>query len=231
MSSNFHNLWGMHLVGLEFHDYTDAAGMSYSCHPHATGQFWFLQSAATLWKRAPQVTAEGWSMLQQGYDFYLVPHCPLPFPPPGPASVNTLGGVIITSGSKCQMAVLSVTSGGNPLACCIASAFSANQNCSDPIDVEFNAVMNLNSVETSPTPGDYAAAVVSGIVDKLMGFAVGRAGEWGTKPLKNEKLHEPLVEVLEQVWRRAPDVITQIEQYTTIPTSEFVKQMVDGDGT
>ena len=233
MSSNFHNLRGMHLNGLELHDYIAAPAVEMPGHFHASGQFWFFQPMATLWKKADRVTAENLSMLQQGYDFYLVPHCPVPVPPPGPGEIPLLAKVIVTSGSKCQMAVLSVTSGGNPLACCISNMLSANQNCSDPIDIELNLVMNLNSVETTPTAGDYAAAVASGLVDKAMGAAFGwGAGKAGERfKGKNKLMEEYLEDVLKQVWRRAPDVVKQIEQWTTTPVAEFVKQMVDGSSS
>ncbi len=230
MSSNFHNTRGMHLNGLEIHEYVAAPEVSIKYHPHASGQFWFMQPMATLWKKADRVTADARAMLQQGYDFYIIPHCPVPLPPPGPGEAAVLAKVIVNSGSKLQMAVLSVTSGGNPLACCISNMLSANQNCSDPFDVDVNLVLNLNSVVTTPTAGDYAAAIASGLVDKAMGAAFGwAAGKAADRAKGKSKVVDELLEdTLKQVWRRAPDVIKSIEQYTTTPVAEFVKQMVDG---
>ena len=235
MSSNFYNTSGKHVNGLEFHEYLSVAGKT-DGHPHASGQYDFFWPNATLWKKAKDVTAETWSMLQQGYDFYLVAHYPVPLPPPDPGGETAvLAKIIATSGSKCQMAVMSVTSKGNPLACCISNMLSANQNCSDPIDLEINLVVNLNSVVTNPTPGDYKAAFWSGLVDKALGVAVGESAKWavGKKyklpPDKFNLKQELIVDAVKHAWRRAPDFFPIIEDITTKPTAEFVKQMVDGD--
>lgn len=236
MSSNFYNTSGIHLNGLELHEYVALAG-KIDGHPHASGQYNFFRPLATLGKKADRVTADKWPMLQQGYDFYVIPHCPVPAPPPNPgAEAVTLAKVIANSGSKCQMAVMSVTSKGNPLACCISNMLSANQNCSDPIDLEINLVVNLNSVVTNPTPGDYKAAFWSGLVDKALGVAVGESAKWavGKKyklpPDKFNLKQELIVDAVKHAWRRAPDFFPIIEDITTKPTAEFVKQMVDGDG-
>jgi hypothetical protein len=92
------------------------------------------------------------------------------------------------------------------------------------VDVELNLVISLNSVETSPTAGDYAAAFASGVVDKAMGWLAGKGAAWGGK--RNPK--NPLFEdALKQVWRRAPDFLPFLEAPTSA-TSDFVKQNVDG---
>jgi hypothetical protein len=223
MSSNFYNEHAMHIAGVEAHDYVDAAGTTHKFHPHGSDQFNFKTWPAKN-KLANNVTAERHSMIQQGHDFYLIAHCPLPIPPPGPATLEKLAQVILTSGSKCQMAVPSVTSGGGPLACCIVSFAGSNQNCSDPCDVFANMVMSLNSVETSPTAGDFAAAFASSVVDRAIGMLVGvGAGKAGERNPKNPFFED----ALKQVWRRAPDYLPFLEKPTSW-TSDFVKQMVDG---
>jgi hypothetical protein len=229
MSSNFYNTSGIHLNGLELHEYVAAPAVPMSMHPHASGQYDFFRPLATLWKKADKVTSDNWSMMQQGYDFYRIFHFPVPVPPPGAGEGAALGKIILTSGSKCQMAVMSVTSDGNPLACCVTNMFSTNQNCSDPIDLEINLVVNLNSVVTSPTAGDFKAAFYSGLLDKFMGLGLGKLFEKGGGKLRNELLQEIVPDALKQTWRRLPDVVPLIEDWSTKPVAKFVKQMVDGD--
>jgi hypothetical protein len=191
MSSNFYNEHAMHIAGVEAHDYVDAAGTTHKFHPHGSDQFNFKTWPAKN-KLANNVTAERHSMIQQGHDFYLIAHCPLPIPP--------------------------------PLACCIVSFAGSNQNCSDPCDVFANMVMSLNSVETSPTAGDFAAAFASSVVDRAIGMLVGvGAGKAGERNPKNPFFED----ALKQVWRRAPDYLPFLEKPTSW-TSDFVKQMVDG---
>jgi len=229
MSSNFYNTSGIHLNGLELHEYVAKTNVSIPFHPHASGQYDFFRPLATLWKKADRVTADKWPMMQQGYDFYKVFHFPVPLPPPDiNAEGPVLGKIIMTSGSKCQMAVMSVTS-GSPLACCISNMVSVNQNCSDPVDVEMNLVVNLNSVVTSPTAGDFAAAYLSGWLDKAMGYGVGKMFEGGGERFKNVFLKDIAPDLLKQVWRRLPDVFPQLEEVSTTDLAKFVKQMVDGD--
>lgn len=228
MSSNFHNLLGWHLGGLEFHEYKAVAG-ELKYHPHASGDFLFIRPAATLWKKASQVTAEGWSMLQQGYDYYLIPHFPVPVPPPEPAAeAATLIKVIADSGSKLQMAVHSVTSGSEALACCLQSSLSSNLNCSENFDVPLNVVINLNSVETQPTAGDYLGALVGAAADAaLKALVLGATKRVSKKFVPDEEVVERIERTVDHVWRRAPDVIPQLD-IPSLP-SKWVQKTVDGE--
>lgn len=217
MSCNFHNLTGSHQGGVDPHTYYPL-GAPPIIVPYAAQVFYFVFQPATVWKKAVRTTAEAWPMLQQGYDFYFILHIPIPAPPPDPAKqTEQTASVIMNSGSKLWMAVSSVTSGGTPLACCLKWMLSNNQNCADPMDAHANFVINLNSVQTSPTWGDYAGAAAASVVDALMAAAFGAIVD--DLPLANFSKH---------LFRRAPDVIPEIEENTTKPVQQWVKQAVDG---
>lgn len=221
MSSHFHNTLGWHLGGLELHDYGSIAGLK-KRHLHASMQFMFFWPTATLWKKAKAVTAEGLSMLQQGYDFYLVLHVPAPAPPPGPTMPFRLAGVIRDSSSKLQMAVQSVTS-GNPLACCLYSCGSLNMNCSDPCALPSGAVFDFKSVRTQPTAGDYVAAALGQVLDEGIGKALGKGFELGFGR-KRPKWLDPLIQ---HAWRRMGDYLPPVDQGLSW-LSKCVQESVDG---
>ena len=56
MSSNFYNTSGIHLNGLELHEYVALAG-KIDGHPHASGQYNFFRPLATLRKKTNRITA------------------------------------------------------------------------------------------------------------------------------------------------------------------------------
>lgn len=225
MSSNFHNFRGFHIAGLELHDYVAAPAIPKPLHPHISGPFMFNSLTATQWKAAWKVTAEAAPMMEQGYDFYLVTHLPIPVPPPGPPEALKLALTIVDSGSKLWMGVHSVTTGGNALAVTTEDPTSANMNCSDPFDVPNNAVLNFNSVKTTPTAGDVVGGVVGWMFDALQNIAITRA----TKRVLSkggEEAQEKAVRAIKHVWRRAPDVISPLNDALSFP-SKTAQEWVD----
>jgi len=127
----------------------------------AAPNFW---PPAYFWKRCGTVTSDGWKMIQSGFALRLVPHVPVPGPPPAPTQAVNLAGIIIASKSSPTMTAHSVTGEGQKLAVCVAGSFGINKNCSKAI---VGLVSNPNSVVTTPSVGDYVAAVV--------GVALGKA--------------------------------------------------------
>lgn len=213
MSCNFHDTFGSHQGGVDPHNYNGARV------PHAAGIFYFFFPMATLHKKAIRVTSEGHSMLQQGYDFYFVAH--VPGNPTAALDTAHVATVIANSGSKLWMAVQSVTSGGNPLACSVKWMFGCNQNCGDPIDVPTNVTFQLNSVRTNPTWGDYAGAFAAALLDAGIAAALGFA-------LEKTGLNDAFQNAFKHVFRRAPDAVPLIEDLSTKPVQQWVKQAVDG---
>ncbi|MBK9265895.1 MAG: hypothetical protein IPM54_39660 [Polyangiaceae bacterium] len=138
----------------------------------------FLWPPATFWKRTGTVKSDNWQMIQGGFDLYLVPHIPWPAPQ-GWYEPLELIMVHMNAGSKAQLTVHSVTGMGNPLATCIVSAVGLNVNCQEAgLSAPTGAVVNINSVETSPTAGDYAGAVVGWAVDAALGWAMDSLPDW-----------------------------------------------------
>jgi hypothetical protein len=218
---------GAHIGGAEFHTYIalgpKGVPIPKENSPHVTLKFGFYKEEATLSKAANNVTSDGHKMMQQGYDFYFTDHVPVPVGFPHPLEIPQLAKVVAGSGSKLQMASMSVTSGGNPLACCLWKEYSANLNCSDPVDVPLNLVVNLSSVITSPTAGDYAGALASATLDTLFNLGFGRL-------LKKVGVKNDWLEIVaKHLFRRAPDVLPFLEAPAK-SAAEFVKQAVDGKG-
>jgi hypothetical protein len=133
--------------------------------------FW----SATAHKRTGRVKSGGWQMIQQNFDLYLIIHRALPGLPPAPTQVANLARIILMSSSKAKMVVHSVSGQGAPLATCLAAAAGLNLNCAEPASLPVGPVICINSVQTSPTTGDYIGAVAGAIVDSALGFLVKKA--------------------------------------------------------
>jgi hypothetical protein len=130
---------------------------------------WF---AATGEKRTCTVTSDTFPMIQGGFEIKVVPHGPIPGPA-GWMEIVELILIHLLASSKARLTAHSVTGQGSPLATCIASDAGLNVNCQELFDAPSGAVVNVNSVETSPTAGDYLGAIVGYAVDAAIGWAVG----------------------------------------------------------
>ncbi|EYF02069.1 hypothetical protein [Chondromyces apiculatus] len=194
MSVNFHNDMGL-MVSVDIHKYTPLPPV----WPHVVMAFFFWPPS--LWtKRVSSVTSMTNKMTKGGLDLYLVPHIPFLGPAPGAAAFwPELGKIIISSGTKAQLAVHSVTGEKDKLACCISGMVGANVNCNDPIDLPNGLTLQFNTVVTQPTPGDYVGALVGYAVDAAISFGVGKA---------LEKVGSDLAEVIvKHLLRRAPEIL------------------------
>lgn len=173
----------------------------------------FFWPTATFWKRTGTVKSGNWQMIQGSFDLYLVPHVPLPAPQGWLETVEIVV-IIMDSGSKAQLTAHSVTGQGNPLATCIVSAFGLNVNCHDKgLSFPTGMVFNVNSVETSPTAGDYVGAVIGWAVDCAIGFALDKKGA---------------SDLTKHAWRRVGD--TPYFKVLDVPShvQNFVQRWVDG---
>lgn len=161
MSTNFYNINGG-MAGVDLHMYIAAAGLvpvSLPLHPHIVGATfdWATCSQKTIVRT---VTSEGFAMLQNGHEICLVPHLPILFPFPHAAEAGQIGWVFGASTTTAVMSVHSVTGQGEPLATCLKGAWGVNENCDSPFDAPTGVVHNSNSVQTTPTAGDYANAAL-----------------------------------------------------------------------
>ena len=199
MSANFYNGEGQ-MLGVDCHTAwmiggppltAVTVGVRVPFAPHIVFLPLFTGWPATYYKETGTVSSNFWKMLQDGYDWYLVPHIPtLPLSKIVGAAI--LAKTIAESGSKPLMSVHSVTGEGEPLATSIYGWFGLNVDCWDSgLSIPSGVVKQPNSVVTSPTVGDYVGAVVGLLADNLVGMLL-------------DDLPTP---VLKQVLRRLPDIL------------------------
>lgn len=226
MSSNFYNTCGL-MGGFDLHKYVAAPAIP-AMAIHIVG-IPFEWLSLTFSKKVDSVTTDGCSTFQSGMDFYLIPHSPIPIPPPGAPEVAVLAFVVLSSGSKCFMAAHKVHFGGDKAAVCLQEYDSINANCAEFFDSLHNRVFNPSTVKTSPTPGDYAAAVIGLVLDNIINAGIGA---------QIEKTNNRLAElILKHAWRRAPEIVALFtdnpvaKALADIPgtVSEFVQKAIDGE--
>jgi hypothetical protein len=174
MSVNFHN-GSAFMVGADIHNDKIMVPQPFAV-AFATFQIW---PTLTPKKRLPKVTSDGWHMIQDGCDFYLIPHIPVAYA--NPFAWAAVPEIVRDSGSKPLMSVHSVTSYGESLATAMIEGVGLNVNCweyglSLPSGL---LVPQLNTVKTTPTQGDLAGALAGLAVDNAIGALVDAAGRKG----------------------------------------------------
>jgi hypothetical protein len=174
MSVNFYNnrAW---MVGVDLHDYYvpgPGPGIPVPWGYVVFAPMWW--PPATFWKRTGTVTADGWKMIQGGFQLRLVPHIPALPPPPHPLSqAINLALIILLSKSTATMTVHSVTGEGKALATCVYGAFGLNANCGKQL---VGPVIDPSTVRTSPSLGDYASAVAAFALGKVINVPIPIVG-------------------------------------------------------
>jgi hypothetical protein len=173
MSSNFLNRSGF-FAGVDLHWYIPIGVPPPAPGPpipqiHIVGQL--HDGPDRFWRRVDSVTAEASPVRQSGWAMLLVPHLPIMIPPPHALEVANLAVTILTSSSAPQLSASTVTGKGSALLVEIIGPMGANADCGFGI-IPNNIDVNLNSVKTTPTVGDYAGAaagfVLNGIVNTLV---------------------------------------------------------------
>lgn len=222
MASNFYNMHGL-MHGIDIHHYLAFPAIEMPM-PHVVGApfIWFN---STPHKICRTVTMNGALALNGGYTNMAVPHFPIPLAPPSPGEPAVLAAVLIASGSKAQLSAHKVTHDGDALAVCVKSMIGLNVNCGDPFDAPSGVVLNLNSVETQPTAGDYVGAIAGYVVDAAIGWALGDAG----KTLLKDKIVKQLI--LKWITRITPDAAGWLTDLLDPAgaTQKFVQRLVDGE--
>jgi hypothetical protein len=193
MIVNFYDGSGL-MLGADAHK-----GADEMLHLYAVAVPSFQYWTHISWKRAANVTSHGWFMLLDGCDWYLVPHVPVP--PNDVLAWPTVPMIIADSGSKAFMSVHSVTSKGDALATTFFYCIGYNANCWEfGLSMPTGYVLQLNSVKTSPTLGDYIGAVVGLAVDNIIGAVVEKGVG---KALKDKDKPQSVVK---HIIRRFPDL-------------------------
>lgn len=173
MSSIFLNTLGI-MAGIDLHDYTIPAGAPL---PHVVGTSLAFPICSES-KRMGTVTADGYPMLQVGFEVYWVPHVPVE-PSPSPTAGAELASIIARSGSKTALAVGTVTAQGKPLSCTVLYTHGLNVDCGSPLSLPSGLVLQCGSVRTQPTAGDFGAAAARWGYD----YATGKLTSWFWKKL------------------------------------------------
>jgi hypothetical protein len=139
-------------------------------HVVASGHF----APSKFWRVAHSVTTDALATLQNSWAMLLVPHVFVPAGPPHPVaeSVN-LAAIVLTSSAAPTMSVSSVTGEGTALCTALVACVGLNLDCGDVPSVSGD--INLNSVKTSPSLGDYLAAIVGAALNMLFTWKVGGA--------------------------------------------------------
>jgi len=176
MSVNFHDTSGV-MAGVDIHKYVmipPPIGLPIPVHPTISAVP-FIWPLCKLYYRSFKVKSDGWQMIQSGYDNGpLLVHQKIFVPPPHPVIETALFGLqYLFSTSKPQMSVHSVTTSGNALATTVIACVGININCSEPIGIPAHT-LNFGTVKTSPSLGDYAAAVAGYFCDQVVGLLVGQ---------------------------------------------------------
>lgn len=137
--------------------------------PHAVGvsHAW----ASRAWRIAHTVTTTGSPVLQNNWALLLIPHAPMIGAPPHPAEGAMIASIVLGSSIAPQLTAHKVTGEGQPLFTEISGCLGLNVDCSDLPMV--SADLNLNTVMTTPTLGDYIGAIVSGALSAFYGMIPG----------------------------------------------------------
>lgn len=219
MPANFYDNSGV-MAGCDLHKFCTPgpppAYIAYNmAHPHLAAAP-FLWPTATMWKRTGTVKSDNWQMIQGSFDLYFVPHIPWPAPQGWLEGVE-LVLIHLDSSSKAQLTAHSVTGQGNALATCIAGAFGLNVNCQEGgLSAPWGVVLNLNTVETSPTAGDYMGAITGWALDAAIG--------WGMDTFDKSKTKD----INKHIWRRIGDIPWVKVLDAPSHLQEFVQEVIDG---
>jgi hypothetical protein len=177
MSANFLDKSGL-TAGIDLHTYfTDSPPpatavpfpLEHTIHSVACAHWW----PSKFWRIAHSVTTDNWATLQSGWSMLLVPHAPTTAAPPHPVEGINIAAIILTSSAAPIMSVSSVTGEGTALCTALVSCVGLNLDCGDV--PSGSGDVNLNSVKTSPSLGDYLAAIVGTVLNMLFTWKVGGA--------------------------------------------------------
>jgi hypothetical protein len=131
------------------------------------------------WHIAHSVTTDDWAVLQSGWCMLLVPHVPLAAPLHPAAEGAMVALIIAASSSTPVFAVSSVSAEGTSLLTAMVSCAGINLDCTDLGTIGAAGDVNLNTVKTSPTLGDYVGSIVGALLSMLYSWLPGWAlGKW-----------------------------------------------------
>jgi hypothetical protein len=226
VTSCFHNENGT-MQGVDLHSYV-AQAPNGAPVPTFNGYVVLLNFRSPARVKAQDgITIDGTASFQQMADWYAIPHVPIPVPPPHASQVGLNLIHVMNSSSRTWMGVHSVTLNGASAAVCVKSAVSYNQNCAQPISgMSNNVVLNLSSVVTEPTWGDYIGSWARMWFNAVTSWAVGqgiRKGIRDTVPIKDQSGRDIVEQLLESIARH----INRRNKDFVFPDNEVVQTLLD----
>jgi hypothetical protein len=171
MSVNFCDNSGI-MAGIDLHMFylltpPNLAGTPTPMIPHVVAAP-MLWPPSSWWNRTGTVKSDNWKMIQDGFTLYLVLHVPIvPLAAYGGLEPTYLAMAVIGfSTSSPLMSIHSVTGEGSALATCVLGGYGINKNCGQ-LPVNPAHLVNLSTVKTTPSIGDYLLAALGVLFDKL----------------------------------------------------------------
>jgi hypothetical protein len=215
MSSNFLDTSGL-MTGGDVHTGFGAP------MPYGVGSTHFLVSR--FWRIAGSVKTDNWKVLQSNWAMLTVLHIP-------PVLVTPeLPVIVITSSSAPQLSAHSVTAQGQAMLTAIVGAFGLNLDCGT-VPTPTGIDLNINSVVTTPSPGDYAAAIVSASLSALYGTMTsaftGGLGGFGDGASIMITIFQTLADML-NVPSSELSFLLDPPQWFINQVSSWVQSLVDG---
>ncbi|MBW2532712.1 MAG: hypothetical protein JRI55_14570 [Deltaproteobacteria bacterium] len=126
-------------------------------------------------KKTSTIVTDGGKMVRDGHKLWLVVHVPIP---PTPPTLVLAALAILASSSEPFLCKRTVKGQGDALACCAVACVGVNANCTDlsPFSsLPSGVVLSITSVVTTPSAGDWAAAILGYAIDNVVGYLFGQA--------------------------------------------------------
>jgi hypothetical protein len=175
-------------------------------------------SWASNGRHTSNVTSGGNLMLMGEHSLECVPHVPVDLLEGAVLETPLLAWIIANSESEPFLKKANVHGNGAPLACCLFAVLGLNLNCEG-----LGAVINPNSVVTTPTIGDFASAVFSWAANAAVDWAIGKFVEKVTPfdvPIDKDGELKPVKEVVMYIYDKF------VKPYTVDPVVESLTEDV-----
>lgn len=165
MASNFHDMNGLLVVGLDFH-----WGL---LPPGIPTPFWEVNAVHPFWMGPDpndKVLINGTASVKDGHEPLLLwPHLSLP--------LNMLFSLDILLGSqKCWLPKLTVQAQGKPMTTALLGPISTNLDCHTPAKLPSSFVLQTGTVETTPNLQDIVWGVGRAAVNAALDYFFYRLG-------------------------------------------------------
>lgn len=170
MASNFHNIFGWLMVGIDPH-----IGVQPIPLPHPM-VYWHVVMPHPFilgGNQKPKVQIDGFNAVVDGHNPRLAIH--IPFAPDPLDMLMPLTSLL--GNHKCPLSRGAVQICGQSAAVCLAGPASVNLDCAIPCTLPSSVILQVATVQTTPTAADYTAAAikyaVTAAVECFLFFASG----------------------------------------------------------